>query len=724
MGLFSGSTKKIRSSSSVLFYSDEPEIIKEAILRSIFKQTPIANSITLALMSSAGQNVRKYFNYAENHYTYGLPSTSIAFYEVDEVAVKAAIEEEIGSTITIHSAMLAAPDLMEECEDILASFNYSYSSNTLWINGEEVMLSGIDFGDSSGTVDITYIQEIATPVYNYGSNGSIYGTTYTYSYVEKTLTKYIGIDPDSLNYVVYYSLGALTEEELNAIEVSDYLYWKYTAGSGSHPLLDSFEESELDNTFMPIVALRRGKTWWINPSNKDANYTTTKKLLYRFGIDIKGLYEALKDTDDIDKMDSIYLYHGVPINTTDSNLINYLYEFLENLYAASKYKKTAYTSFLERVDNGYKGSPKLNKLTISANGFKNMLAYLYVDKTVVSGSIGEVGECTKAIHVRPTRQTTTKRRGGDGEEETVVSAEWETSDVTVTKQISPSTYVRYTWYGVKHLNAVHAGSLSDSVMSGRDVIITTLDDLSSGNFVIPMSYEFLMRFNLNERNDILFKTARLLINVSYSKKLKWYQSGFFKFVMVAVSVAAMAYGLYTVGANLAVAASAGAIAVLSTILITAVEAVTINYAAKLVLEQLPDEWAMILTLALAATSFASPGTTLASGSVAGTPWAVDIAMISGGFTQALQEVQTDQIQDIQNQISALQKQQEEAEEAAKEEGFNWELSDPLDTFNISSAWETPEIKLSTLDLPELTLATLDAVSYYNDSTLNLDRRIV
>ena len=98
------------------------------------------------------------------------------------------------------------------------------------------------------------------------------------------------------------------------------------------------------------------------------------------------------------------------------------------------------------------------------------------------------------------------------------------------------------------------------------------------------------------RNNLYYDSLRMVINSYDKQKIKWYQSGFFKLILVVVAIIISIYtgGMGGFIAGLSTAASGGVIAVIAYLLPGILIGIAINYGLKFVAKLTGAEIAMIL----------------------------------------------------------------------------------------------------------------------------------
>ena len=105
MGLFN--RKKITTVASVAIntVTDTPNTGKDSVLLSVLAGTDISTDLIANYANGLGLKMRGYQIWADNNYTYGLPSGEVSTTRAIDVRVRDIIAAEVGTDVTVISNM-------------------------------------------------------------------------------------------------------------------------------------------------------------------------------------------------------------------------------------------------------------------------------------------------------------------------------------------------------------------------------------------------------------------------------------------------------------------------------------------------------------------------------------------------------------------------------------------------------------------------------------------
>lgn len=719
----------------------EPNIIRDAILKAIIRQTDITKSITRAIMESVNLGTIKYYKYGKSKYTLGLPRVKETAYNVDPAATKAVIEQSIGSPIYVHSASYGPVPLIEQLLPILESWGYNeetgmcanppYTTRKYYsMIAKKYMYAPaklVSYAYGSGReVVVNFSETYYTNVYQG------YGNEYRNEEVTvfKTIRWPIAYGIDDKLYHVKYSVGTFTEEEAALIPQEEYISWSYLKNSGLHPSLDDAIVPLVPSTLLPIVPLRRNHSDLTNKAKYGNTelWRTSKALLRRLGMSFSELGDSLNRSKDISHVDSAFFIYGIDIQTANVHSLKYLYTFFEQLQAKQTYTKEHYEVW-ESIENN-PSPPSVNSYEVADDSYEMQMYYTYIDERFEDGNIGAVGTVkSKSTIVRDGSYivVTTHENSNSTITNVNVIYKWNRSYFELTKQIAPGKVSILKVFAPYHMNRITGSEIADTIVYGRnkrDVMETNLNDSlnkanDKNNFIIPIDFNLLMEHPAKARTSIIYDSMRIVVNTAYSKKLKWYQTGFFRFVMLVVAIYLTVQSLGTAGSLIGAAyAAGGVIAAAMVVAIMVVSSLAINFAVEIVMKELGLEIGMIFAAILAVYTIGSGNTTLFSGSIAGAPFAVDTMSVLTALGSGMQTVMKDQMADMASDLEKLQKELDEAKAANAGKPAEFDV---MDAMMLGNGWISPDMVINqSRMITELNLAVLDINSYI-DNFYNLDK---
>ncbi len=542
--------------------------------------------------------------------------------------------------------------------------------------------------------------------------------------------------------------GSTSESKSQTINETDLLYyceyvvqdkygapvtkaWVYNPRTGVYPTLNIGVAGTLKSPFYPVIPLRLANVDLTQEDLRDTDeFKTSKRLLNTLGLDIDDLAESVNENPDVGDIDNAYVFIGMNIATEGDEANKCLAMFFDHLAAYSNYDKSHYDLALnpepvwvntgERLwSGGYwvegqKSLPPVNLMNIKDESLDITLEWHYITITDHQGVKTGKGKAVKEINIRsdgvieaPNYRPNEKGSGFYARYNKTYSR----SDVTFYYQTDTDTYRKIVVHGLKHTNLIYRGKS----------IVTDLSDTSdedNHNFLIPLHYGSFQKLSLVERTD-MYKDAVFMVFNSYDRiKVKWYQTAFFRFIILAVTIVIAAV---TYQPQLAAAAAAGGLAVAKFLLLEFIKYLVISEAIEWVIEELGFDAAMILVVAY--TLWSGDFSNLAKGIIPTVETMMNL-MVAG--LQVYSKSNALELEAIADEIGELTKEQEILAAALETANDLLDVSgiiDPgvfMDSSHVTNPNETVErFFLRTLSLGEVNEASLQVVAGYTDIQLTL-----
>lgn len=578
MGLFSTKTKTVVSSVVYNLAGDVDsrlDTTKSSIISSILtgSNEDIGTNLVGSYVRGPGMRQRQFFNWAKTNLADWMPSGVIANEQTvsDTAAVRAGMESLIAlgsnETLRILTAVIDDPDLSYWAEE--------------WVrdNRPEMLTEewSVDLDDTTAEIVILFAGEAEIRIA--GPDDFIWAmadNSRRLLFVDYTR---ITIDP---------ATGDATESAPDM--------WVYRMGSGT-AALDSLAQSGTSiSEFYPVIPLRLN-----NKSVRDAGleetYTLSKKAFKKLtGTKIDVMLDTLEANDDIGEIDYAFMVQGVSLNTEAAIGREYLYKFFKTLmenqhtnrddlaaYFASKKttaaSQTAVDLFLTSPASAFTDSgsilsalfgsiPSASNLRVYSSGLSSF------DYRISWNSIRESQFVGNAKHY----DGDTSRTAAD------IGEYWFTKGTVLNglnriyffHQHSRYAYSVLEIVGLTHKNFVYAG---------KSVTITgteALDDTEESGFLLPLHYPTLKNMSARKVSQLATSSSYLVLNCYQQYKIKWYQRGIFKVILVIVAIGisiffppagGLANSVGILGTNLAVGTALGFTAMTAAIIGAAVNAV-------------------------------------------------------------------------------------------------------------------------------------------------------
>lgn len=687
MGLFSRKKTYIESSTQLLV-EDTPNLIKDATVNAVLNNRSIADDILASYLDGLAVKAKAMYRYGRDHYTYGLPNGSITYVTPKDSEVQAVIEAEIGKRVLINYNVVddANPDF----------WAYDY------------MQSNRDWDYETNVVGNPPVVVTATVYFHRAETLGTDSIRIHYHYEDRyEQTHYVTEDVTVSGFIpnhVYYHTAYFVLDSLGEI-TGTRQYWFYDATVGNNPNLPVNEDFVEQSPYYPIVPVREHKKDMTREDVRDTElYKTSKRVLDKISLKFNELGEGVNGNPGIGDVDHAYVMIGVNLQSDKQNSIVYLHDYFTYLVPLSRTTEADYLWWL--ANNGEVSTPPVNTVTIKDANYRMDLSYNYIRHDIVTGSIGDIGFATRTNVIRTRKDTGTFA--------------YETSSVIFRKQITLNTYEETEVYGIYHMNYVYAG----------DVVATSLEESinnegDKNNFIIPINNDVARNMGLMEHNALMYDSIRIVFNSKVTKKLKWYETGFFKIVTIVVAIVITIYSVGTMTETIFAAyAAGGAVAAAAAVAQMVIQAAVFSMAAEWVVDQLGIEVAFAVMLILAAYSYTNNNPKLASGSVAGTPFSIDLLSITGAIQEGITGAMEDQLQDILDEIEELAAEYDALMEEIEEMDDNGLSIDPMELVQaglyVDPYETTSQFYTRTIHTGNIGVLALDAPSVFVEGKLQLE----
>ena len=690
MGLFS-KTVTTYASQAMSLIEDNPKFIPTTIRKAILSGSDIMSSIQGALTNNIALSAKHYYTYGRDHYLYGLPTGTFVGYYVDVNAIHGVLESIEGVPVYLASATAASePDGRFFILPWLNSVSYSWANNSFTYLGRECTFISAEV-TADNTVTLTYQYKTTT----------VDGAP---SLVTARLILSANVTFNSLYVLAIYYL--LDEAGL---PTGDAKFFTYLVSSEVYPEITPTNTKAQEAPYYPVVPIRYNNT---SLSNMDG-YSTAKKLLKKIGVKVDDVLAGIENNPDIKDIDYAFIILGFNMDTTSSYAVEYMHNYFSFLADNSTYDKLAYTTWHDKFTNGeVNNPPPMNRLVVSDVMYKSEITYKYITKKVVSGVIGTTGTVDKEIIIREREPYYI----GNHSEFSIASVFYvEDSSLFLRKQITDSSYEEIEVRGLMHTNIVNNKGRIESTL--KEVV----QDKDNNNFIVPLnSYIFDHTLSVTKRINLMYDCIQIIINSYEKTKLKWYQTGFFQFVMLVITIVLTIYGLPELGVTLQTATAAEIAVMLATQLAIAV---AVQLAVRVAIKALGINGALAAILIVVA---ATATYRFAGGSgIKNLPWAKEMMSAVNTLPSAYNKEVSAMTKDIMEDMAAFQQSaQAQLDEINKklEEITKQSNLDPLGIFALMDYYPNESIDdyyYRHCHMGNPGVLTLDAITDYVDNMLNI-----
>lgn len=699
MGWFS--KKRLITSSQVLhMIEDTPDILPQSVMNSLLTDEEIVPNILDTINGCIANKVNIYHEYGKKYYTNGLPEGDIGYQAVSPDIVRHALDtDRPAGTIKINvitSVGITADVSLEKVSLDWLHFNKGMDYTSLSWSVENIKFTYYASSlESESKLKITCFYEI----YSSGT-----GTTKIYRDILVDLP--YPIKPGEEYYVVSFEI--YSKETQSKVDEGFWYYWinsiKYPDMEPPKPVKDSF--------YFPVVPIRINNQDYFADSRKDTElFKTSIKLLKKINLDALQIAEGINASPDIDKVDHAYFVLGVNPKSNKAGVNNYLVKFFKDIAAKSIVTKEVFLKWLYETNTlGYSvNNPPINTITIYDATYHVALAWNYVNISFKKGVIGKKGTITKVIDAGYGTRSVTQ---GSGFNITSIQIEDPRNKIVLKHQLTDDYYEEIEVSGLMFSNRIYGPD--------KDYI-STLASNEGEEIIIPLNLSIMNTVPKLEANTLFYDSILIVINAFEYKKLKWYQTGFFKIVtaILAVAISIFTGGLGTLVSGLITAAAAGVTALALFVGEMVLTSLAASYVFKFAAEHLNIEIVAIFA------AIASVYGILGGKGLFNLPFADTMLKIGSFATDALSNKFKEEFTALQIEGAEFAKEAQESMDALanvqKELTPNFYL-DPIGAYTqvgMMPRETASEFINRTIGLPNPGVVSLDAVTNFVDNSLRL-----
>ena len=617
MGLFS-EKKTVVSSQTISLIEKDPRYYPTVIQRAILGGSDLASTLRDAAINSIGNKAKAYYRYGRDSYILGLPMGTFMGYYVSMDDVKTVMDRVTGRDSTILDAKIAIPDGKLFISSWLTENGYNPDTKELVAMAhsgytyffKEAVVSEV------GKVKITYIEKANNP------NPMEPDTS-------KQLITYLNVAdavPNESYCVVKYTIPHDSAEYTWYTQMSLNLY----------PELNPENTDIQKSPYFPIVPVRENNVT-STFTNKPKLAKSSKHLLNKLGLNYGDIISGVDANPDIGQVDHAYIVIGLKLNSTEQAALNYLFEYFSYLENVSTVTEAEDAAWVFGTTYGISNQPPVNQLEVRCNYYRILLAYRYINKSTVTGSIGKVGTVTQTLNVVP--QDVHISTNGP-------SLVRDNSELILRKQINDTQYVELLVKGPHHINYVYNGYGVDTNIK----ILTENED--NNNFIIPLNrYIFTEVLSQKEQIAVMYSALNITFNSYEVVKLKWYQTGLFQFIMVIITVVLTIYGFgYIANSIRGMTMAAAAAFIAQQVAISVVISVGLQFAIKVLGLETTVLAVLIMVAAIVYSGYGPNG----AGSLEGVPWADEILKVASGLPEAVKKYSETMLKKISQEMTDFQ----------------------------------------------------------------------
>lgn len=733
MGIFS-SKKVITVGTSVVRTIDDsalPNSVKTGAVKGLFSgDDQFIENVLEDVISGLGVTTGRMYNYGKSKYVYGLPSGTIIGSQTGSEAMRKEIELINGQAATIDYYHFGVfNNLHVGWVKLVAEHGYNPLNNQIdrltTEKGFPVFLTNmaVVVTDASlmelengsleqwGAPANSGSQVTGNPIYDAAlRNINALKPPIVFELDETATDDYLRVDYEWINPAIKENQKGSFRMTLDGYNVEDEYhhvrftladgtvhYFMYKQGSGIYPAVEAIYDPKYteNGNYMPFTYFRFDKQNGADFPNSDW-CIHSRRMLKNINMDYEEIANAINENPDIGDVEQAMLIFAVPAVTKNQLEMRYLFDYFKQLRGLTRETPaTKDMGFGSVFTTGLQ-----NSIVIQDKRFKMSLSFKNITRKMVTGSIGKIGTYTSGY-----AESNDIEQGKNAQSSSLVFWATKQHNHYYRKQVTETMYEQIQVFDLR---------VAYNIFQNYSAIADEEDTI----LLIPIDLSITKKYSLPDREELYARSMHYVFNSKIVTKVKWYQTGWFRILMVIIAIVVTVLSLgqswQTIGAALAIG-TITVTAVVYAVAVALIKYIIIAYAVKLFVRAVGPEFAFLVAIVAAVT-----GTYMAidSGSVAGAPWATELLQVSSGLTKGINL-------ELQREFGKLAEEADAFSEFAETETAR--LKEAQDLLS-SNNWLSPLIIFGenpndfynrTVHSGNIGVRGLDAVTQYVDIALTL-----
>lgn len=743
MSIFS-SKKKTQVHTSVMRAIQDnqvPNTNKQSMIQAIINNEDIGSKLVEGILNGPALKVDRMYEYGKRDYHFGLPNATLLQSTDAQAEVKRIIEYEIGYTIVIDSYHLAPLNHIHQAFKVLTD-DYGYNWVTNRIEGLQAQHNGDDcflrniiaVHPADDDAEIGSHQSWINGNQGHGQyeDQSVMADLVKYRAHFKPQTSPEGYNQAKVYYDVAFENHLISQEILtlnfDAYEVDreyhqvryhytdahgvvHHRFWTYKDQSGVYPDVDQvMQRRDIDpGSYFPFVFFRHHRQNRATDALRGTpEYETTTKLLSYLNMDFQEMSDQIHANPDIADVEQALLMMGIPATSKWPSDMKYLWEFFSRIADSSPSNTLKLHDPRELPRNS-------NALVIADADFKVTLSYGEVTRRYKSGRItGLYGLSYWSLIETFPYKTVVVEEHDDGEGGTIRKQHEVTHDIPVLVIRKQTSRVIY-----EEIRIVNPSSRYD-IWKDYSYVGGATDD----QLLIPVDKNLIDHWNLEEKEELYFRSLHYVFNSRITTKVKWYETGLFKFLLIVIAIVITIYSGGTAWQGLAAAFASGGLTALAWAAITMiVKTLAVQYGFRLVIDKVGTKLAMIAALVAIAIGM---GMQMNAGGLGKSVWADSLVAAGNGLANGVQAETRQRMNEYKAEAQEFELYKVEALKELEEMTKLLETEEKLDPFTFVGRepkvmfGESPEsFYQRTIHSGNIGTAIYDGVSNFVELSLQL-----
>lgn len=561
--------------------------VELALIRDLYGKEDFGDAFVDEITNGAFPKFERFYRFAATpgNYAHGLPNTRISHSSGDATAIKAAIDAEVGQSVTIKYARYNYLNYSHLAYNALVTL-YGFDDVT-----NEVTTKSAEKGFPVYLEDMepVYAEDPTAAGYVSGSNAP-WGRSPTAGYtpLRPASVGEEGIGGYSRNFrwrvagngsagvelqlvwtdgadviqreVVFVPLAPYSPNEQYIQARYSYIlnndtvfgYWIYEPGTGTHPALDVIATIDYTGpgSYFPFVIFKHHGHDFSDPANAGTHeYDSSVALLKKLGMSYEDLSEKVRENPSYGALAQGAMIMGASLNATDQASLEYLSLFFKELHnrVPDVYPTLSHLAHGQTVADDFLNPDDEIRIEFFDTDFKMTLRALAVGRHYRPGikcAVGDYTQTTNTINV-----IMQEANADDGVDE-------------ISKDLTFQRIYHQVSVGMYEEVVVVNASI------GYDIIVAkgqaTHFDPTQTEALIPLDYEICRQMEFKRRRILYSRSLTLIFNAYDKQDREWYETGAFASVLkiVAITLLILSWGsssqlslaLFTTAAGLALVA--------------------------------------------------------------------------------------------------------------------------------------------------------------------------
>ena len=635
MGIFSSKKKTIVGLTTVPMIPEQ-SFFNESIIGSIFSQTNIAQSIAAELRNGWIGKANMYYRETKKRLNTESGRATFVSYS-PSTSIEEILNPIIGEPINVIKSDVSQFDIT------YSAYEYLFENYTVNLNTDEV----------TGVIPTTVL-------------------IFKQAYVANNKLNIVLTKPDNTEHlieVVDYTFASGEYFHLiysTTALPNNYKVWFYDLNTGLYPQINQTILFKDYNDYFPSIIIRKNKVNTVDIDNDYKKYAS--RVLNKMGADLDFITEQIMSNEEgvSNVVDDAFITFGLNIQDKYLGSIQYLYEYFYRIFLDVPDSKQKFDAWINRETSV---QPEYY-IKYKDDDFNTYIEWNYITYEIKEGNIEEKYE--RETIIRPPERVSNL---------SLFRGVYDNSDFILRKKLTENTYAEITINGLGHATEIVQGYLVYRTLEDSLKVPDENNEADSA-FYIPLSKTIVDSLPMIAKKQVLYAAFTLPIYTVQIIKIKWYQRGAFKALLLIIAVV---WTIFTAGADGGSALQI-AVAVASQI----ITAIIISELLKIAVDVLGIENALILAIIAVTVAVYNGGY-----SSDGLLWAQELLQLSILSFNAISSEIQDEFVKLQNEISNFLQDTREIQEdidnaAALLDNSKYNILDVASGRMYFNPYETPD----------------------------------